>query len=191
VRYVIFDLEATCWRPGSPDRPRINVSEIIEIGAVMLDEELNIISEFAKFVRPTINPKLSTFCKELTTITQKEVDNADTFAMVINQFASWAEGCRIMSWGGWDKKQIERECLEKANNGPILNVIKNHTDYKRLFASLKQIEPCGMDKALRLLDIPLDGTHHRGIDDAKNIAKIFVQSYQDIIAAGIDLTVKL
>jgi inhibitor of KinA sporulation pathway (predicted exonuclease) len=30
-----------------------------------------------------------------------------------------------------------------------------------------------MEKALNILKLPLDGTHHRGIDDAKNIAKIF------------------
>jgi len=29
-----------------------------------------------------------------------------------------------------------------------------------------------MKEALRILHIPLEGTHHRGIDDARNIAKI-------------------
>jgi inhibitor of KinA sporulation pathway (predicted exonuclease) len=35
-----------------------------------------------------------------------------------------------------------------------------------------------MEKALNKLNIPLEGTHHRGIDDAKNIAKIFLM-YKD------------
>ena len=34
------------------------------------------------------------------------------------------------------------------------------------------VKPTGMNGALHLLDIPLEGTHHRGIDDGKNIAKI-------------------
>ena len=34
----------------------------------------------------------------------------------------------------------------------------------------------GMDAALKMLDIPLEGTHHRGGDDAKNIAKILVHT---------------
>ena len=29
-----------------------------------------------------------------------------------------------------------------------------------------------MAKALQLVDLPLEGTHHRGIDDARNIAKL-------------------
>lgn len=33
-----------------------------------------------------------------------------------------------------------------------------------------------MERALKMLDLPLDGTHHRGIDDAKNISKIFRQN---------------
>jgi inhibitor of KinA sporulation pathway (predicted exonuclease) len=29
-----------------------------------------------------------------------------------------------------------------------------------------------MKGALNILNIPVEGTHHRGVDDAKNIAKI-------------------
>lgn len=36
-----------------------------------------------------------------------------------------------------------------------------------------------MSKALRILNIPLEGIHHRGIDDAKNITKIFMKFYDD------------
>lgn len=38
----------------------------------------------------------------------------------------------------------------------------------------------GMERALKMLDLPLDGTHHRGIDDAKNIAKIFVRIFDKL-----------
>jgi len=31
-----------------------------------------------------------------------------------------------------------------------------------------------MAKALHILEIPLEGAHHRGIDDARNIKKILV-----------------
>ena len=34
------------------------------------------------------------------------------------------------------------------------------------------VKPCGMDTALKMLKIPLEGLHRRGIDDAKNIAKV-------------------
>lgn len=34
-----------------------------------------------------------------------------------------------------------------------------------------------MAQALKLLDMPLVGTHHRGVDDAVNIAKIAAKIY--------------
>jgi inhibitor of KinA sporulation pathway (predicted exonuclease) len=40
------------------------------------------------------------------------------------------------------------------------------------FAEQQGTEPCGMKGALRRMGIPLDGRHHRGIDDARNIAKL-------------------
>ncbi|MEK3793401.1 hypothetical protein MKX42_16845 [Paenibacillus sp. FSL R7-0204] len=43
-----------------------------------------------------------------------------------------------------------------------------------------------MERALTMLKLPLEGTHHRGIDDAKNIAKIFGKIFDQIIFAGND-----
>ena len=37
----------------------------------------------------------------------------------------------------------------------------------------------GMKGALRNENIKLEGTHHRGIDDARNIAKIFLNCFED------------
>ena len=76
MRYVIVDLEATCWEKGtSPDR-----QEIIEIGAVSLDSNVGPASEeFACFVRPIIRPFLSAFCVQLTGVRQEDVDQAEFF----------------------------------------------------------------------------------------------------------------
>ena len=61
--YLVVDLEATCCdRKSSPSSKR----EIIEIGAVMVDRDLNAISEFQTFVRPVRFPTLTSFCTELT-----------------------------------------------------------------------------------------------------------------------------
>jgi len=37
-------------------------------------------------------------------------------------------------------------------------------------------KPIGMKAALSYEGIELDGTHHRGIDDARNITKIFLEN---------------
>jgi inhibitor of KinA sporulation pathway (predicted exonuclease) len=43
---------------------------------------------------------------------------------------------------------------------------------KRAFAKYHGCKPCGMDKAMRHAGLKLEGTHHRGIDDARNIARL-------------------
>ena len=83
--YIIFDLEATCIE----DRSIQFTNEIIEIGAVKLDEQLNQIDTFQLFIKPTLNPILSDFCIDLTTITQAEVDQGEDFKDALQHFANW------------------------------------------------------------------------------------------------------
>ena len=55
--FILYDLEATCWRTSRPKRV-----EIIEVGAVKVNENLEIVSEFCAFVRPMMHPVISKFC---------------------------------------------------------------------------------------------------------------------------------
>ena len=73
INYIVLDLEATC-----DDKTQIQ-NEIIEIGAVKLDENLKKIAEFQIFIKPNLNPQLTDFCKELTKIEQTDVDGAVGF----------------------------------------------------------------------------------------------------------------
>ena len=170
MRYVIVDLEATCWEKNqTPDR-----MEIIEIGAVLLESSADLpIDEFAKFVKPVSEPVLSEFCKNLTSITQSEIDRAEHFYQVFPEFLDWIgeEEFTICSWGNYDMNQFGVDC--KRHNLPFPETFFNHINIKTEFAKVKNIKSCGMKRALQYLGIALDGTHHRGIDDARNIAKIF------------------
>lgn len=51
-------------------------------------------------------------------------------------------------------------------------VFRNHVNLKQFFADVHDRKPCGMRKALNILGLELLGKHHRGIDDARNIARI-------------------
>ena len=82
---IIFDVEATCWKPTDPQGEQ----EIIELGAVKLDENLENSAEFDRFVRPINNPVLSEFCSNLTHIVQKDLDNAALFNQVFETFLEW------------------------------------------------------------------------------------------------------
>lgn len=181
MNYVIFDLEATCWN-GGEGKGKLN--EIIEVGAVKLDENLKEVGEFARFVRPVIIPQLSPFCKELTTITQEQVDSAEPYEVVMEDFARWArEGSdevMLLSWGRYDKNQILREAKKKGHEGDIITLMERHDSFKHKLAEVRGVKPFGMRAGLEIYNLPLDGTHHRGIDDARNIAKIFVKAFDSV-----------
>lgn len=37
---------------------------------------------------------------------------------------------------------------------------------------MMRVKSCGMARALEIAGLPLEGTHHRGADDARNIARL-------------------
>ena len=108
-----------------------------------------------------------------------DIDMADTYDIVIERFKKWIdeeEPFVLCSWGFYDKRQFEKDCkLHKLEK----NWLSNHISLKHQYAELTNLrKPIGMNEALRREGFKLDGTHHRGIDDARNIEKIF-NSYFD------------
>lgn len=176
MNYIILDLEATCWK----DRNTNKQNEIIEIGALKVNQNKEIESEFAAFVKPKLNPHLSEFCTELTTIEQSDVDGAMPFDAVIKDFQNWInleEAYCLCSWGFYDKKQFKMDC---ELFGLDTSWLKRHISLKHQHADIMKLHrPMGMDGALKMEKIPMEGTHHRGIDDARNITKIFLAHFSE------------
>ncbi len=166
--FIIVDLEATCWE-HEKNREKM---EIIEIGAVRMNSKLEILDDFESFIRPFASPILSDFCTKLTTITQKQVDTAELFPVVFPKFLQWIEKPEywLCSWGNYDFRQFQTDCTRHNMAFPFQK--EKHINLKEKMATVKKIKPCGMSKALEFFGLPLIGTHHRGIDDARNIAKI-------------------
>jgi len=169
MEYLIIDLEATCW----DDNSELDRMEIIEIGAVLLDEKHHLPkSDFSCFVRPSREPVLSEFCKQLTGIKQSQVDRAKTFPNAFAGFLNWTgEADLIMcSWGDYDRKHLLLECQRHGIQVP--GWLDRHINLKAEFAAGRGIRQCGMKKALQIMGLPLKGSHHRALDDAKNIAEL-------------------
>ena len=169
MRYIVVDLEATCWQERT-DRARM---EIIEIGAVVLRSAAGPLGEeFSKFVKPVASSKLSPFCMELTGIQQENINHAEYFWTVFPEFADWIgpEPFTLCSWGVYDLYQFQTDC--RRCGLPFPDTFNYHLNLKKAFALWKNIRPCGMSKALEMMKIPLSGRHHRAIDDARNIVKL-------------------
>jgi inhibitor of KinA sporulation pathway (predicted exonuclease) len=167
----VVDVEATCWAGPPPDG---QVNEIIEIGLTVVDLAAG--QRLAKhkiLVRPQ-RSAVSEFCTELTGLTQAEADSG----------ASYAEACQLLvqrhdsatrpwaSWGLYDRNQFRRQCTDTGVQYPFGEV---HVNAKAVFGSVfSQGRWLGLDFALRMAGLPLEGRHHDGADDAWNIAALIL-----------------
>ena len=171
--YIIYDLEATCWEEPPPGF----LQETIEIGAFRLNEYGEIRGKFNRFVRPVMHPTLSPFCRQLTSISQIDVNRAKPFPIVIEEFREWARideaDYTLCSWGNFDRKMLASDCklhhLDDSWTEP-------HANLKVQYMTMKRMRrPIGLRKAVEREDIPFTGIHHRGISDAENLTKLFLK----------------
>lgn len=169
--YLVVDLEATCADDGTVPKHEM---EIIEIGAVMVAaHDLRVVDEFQTFVRPVRHPELTAFCTKLTSITQAQVDAAPGFRAAMKTFCTWVEGypdVLFCSWGDYDREQFSQDCRHHDVRYPFGS---GHLNIKQAFARHgRRRKAPGMAGALAHVGLELVGTHHRGIDDARNIARL-------------------
>ena len=173
MNFIIYDLEATCW----DGRPLGEVQETIEIGAVHVNSYGEDLGSFNRFIRPKVNPILSPFCKDLTSITQEDVNRADTFLTVIEEFQDWIgvfdQEYLLCSWGSFDKTQLIKDCdLHEVE----ADWLEAHINIKRQYHDIKKLSrPCGLRRAVVKEGFEFTGIQHRGISDAENLAKVFIK----------------
>lgn len=178
MNYIIFDLEATCWEVRRPSY----IQEIIEIGAVKINPYAEVAGTFNKFIKPVYHPTLSPFCRELTSINQEDVERAEIFEEVIEEFQNWIglfdnEDYLLCSWGFFDRKALTHDCelhdLE-------IEWLEKHISLKHQFKDIKNLnKPIGLKRAVEKEGFEFEGIHHRGMDDAVNLAKLFVKYFHN------------
>ncbi len=168
-KVVVVDVEATCW-DGAP--PPGETSEIIEIGICLLDVASGERGDNESIVVRPEHSTVSDFCTRLTTWTPDEIARGISFPQACRTLVEkyrtrqrlWA------SYGDYDRLQFERQCRELGVEYPFG---ATHLNVKNLFAISRSLgREVGMARALQMLGITLEGTHHRGKDDAWNVASI-------------------
>lgn len=166
---LVVDLEATCWE-GSP--PLGQRHEIIEIGLCVLD-----IATGRRLDNPTliVRPMQSTvsdYCTRLTTLTQAHVEAGISLARAC-QILRDEYGSRQRIWasyGDYDRRMLKSACRTSNVAYPFGS---RHLNVKTLFAAVHALrEEISLAKAMETMGWPLEGTLHRGGDDAWNIARI-------------------
>ena len=168
-KVLVIDLEATCWE-GDP--PPGQVSEIIEIGLCVLDIVTGERSAVRAIMVKPQQSALSDYCIELTTITPEMLADglglADACTLLEEEYQ--AGQCTWASYGDYDRVQFHKQCDEQDIPYPFG---RTHINVKNLLAlqfGLKH--EVRLQQGMRLLDMPFEGTLHRGVDDAWNIAAV-------------------
>lgn len=176
--YIVLDIEFNGRKFASP-----LPMEVIEIGAVRLNEQLEQVNTFSAFIKPVYFAKLNSFIQKKTGILQEQIDTADGFVKVIKQFQEWlaqSENVLLITWGGEDMKRIILDTrMHKLNDQywmstPYFDLLKGYTRLKGLTNDIS------VEGALEQLNIPSTGQAHRALDDAIMTSNIFQNVFDQL-----------
>ncbi|WP_409305528.1 exonuclease domain-containing protein [Peribacillus sp. SCS-155] len=167
MNYIVVDVERNSFNYET-DKP----SEIIEIGAVKLNQNGNVIDIFSALVKPSC--PLSAFTKKLTHITEDMVSSAPSFEKVYQDFIDFmGEQYVFVSWGKEDYRFFQADCTRQGLPLFSPNMFLDIQEVY-MYGVLKTFSTPSLASAVEFLGIEESGVSHRAFSDAENTAKIFV-----------------
>lgn len=154
------------------------INEVIEIGAVKLDENLDVVDTFSYFIKSQIGKKLRGSVKRLTNISNEDLDGGVPFTQAFGEFRRWigTDENIVLTWGDGDIRVLI-DNFRYLNGIGTIPFLTNYADLQKLFQNVlktpasKQI---GLSSAAQLLCINEDDyASHRALDDSLLSAECF------------------
>ena len=181
MKHVVVDLEMNpVSREFREVRRKLN-EEVIEIGAVRLDENFQQEAEFQCYVKPEYGP-IKKHITSLTGITQAMVADKKTYAACFLDFVDWVgeEETKIYSWSMSDIKQLRSECRYKLPDFDIGWLNARWVDLQQEFDDrLGLHNSLALKHALGAMDHKFEGTQHTALADAINTSAILTLMQDD------------
>ena len=175
-KYVIFDLEMC--KVGKNKRTDMfpYAKELIQIGAVLMDEAYTIIDWFATYVTPQVGA-LDLDIIKLTGITREKLKGAPSTAEALARFSEWIpEDAVLVEWSDNDRDQFYNELYGKdIYDDKLEDLLEEIIDCQEAFGEKMNSERQYMlSEALIIADINnySDGAHD-ALVDAMNTAMLF------------------
>lgn len=175
--YVILDLE---WNGCYSSKVGGYINEIIEFGAVKLNERMEIIGQFSVLVRPELTKKLRSRVKNLTSLTNDDLKRGCPFQYALNKFQKFVKNCVLMTWSTSDLAALESNCQYYLKNSR-LPFVKRYVDlqmYCQEMMGINDKNPIGLVAAAEMLGLDVeDIPHHRAVGDSIVSAKCLQKLY--------------
>ncbi len=170
-KLMILDLESTCT--DDPDEKNTFVNEVIEFGIVVLDLEKDSYEKIQMFTKPK-KSVLNEFCTSLTGITWEQVRRAPIFKDNMPKLKKIIDDNQIevfVSFGDYDKNQLKRQAQRDGAINPFENLDHINIRLNAWYVSGLG-KPLGLWEMMKHFNLPFEGSHHSGVDDAYNISKL-------------------
>ena len=179
MNYIVIDLE---WNGSWSKKAHGYFNEIIEVGAVKVDEQMRIVDEFRAAIKPVVSKKLSNIVTDLTNITAEELEDGTTFTAMMRQLSRWMgnEPSVVLTWSTTDLLVLMENCRYFYGRQEI-PFLKNYMDfqvYAQQQMGVDTSQQLGLARAGEMLGIPEDDMSlHRALDDSKLTAAILQKVY--------------
>lgn len=177
--FVDFEMQPVDHKEH-PDEWEIARHEIIEIGAVMLDKDLQETDSFQCYVKPQYSDEIQETVEAMTGITEDMLADAPGFEEAFGRFAGWCSATGhqyiIYAWSGADKGQIVHELLlKKIEKTDDINYMLAHWyDYQKIFTrAIGRRLAVSLDKAVTACGLTFEGQMHDALWDARNTARLY------------------
>lgn len=189
MNYLVYDLEFNQKLNSTEIESNNSLPfEIIQIGAVKLSENLEIISTFNALIKPTVYTTIHPYVENLTKINIDMVSSCKNFVDVYAEFLDFIGDDEIIFcvWGIVDIKEFLRNL--KFYNSSFSSIFKYYIDIQK-HASKYLKSPKGtkisLRNAINLLNIPIKNEFHDAFNDAYYTSEVFKEIYDDTIVPNI------
>jgi len=186
MKYIIFDLEFNQYFNFSEDNTNIAKTkcpfEIIQIGAIKLDENLNTISTFDVLVKPYVYKDLHPFVQELTGIQLDDLESSKNFKEVYRNFSEFvsSNGTILVVWGMTDIKELFRNIsFHGLDSSLIPKEYINIQKYVSKNLNCPKGTNIGLSSAVELLNINVKNKFHDAFNDALYTSEIFKKVFNE------------
>lgn len=177
--HIVVDLEMNAIPARCQKERQYAKMEIIQIGAVALNDKYEEIDSYSTYVKPQYDDKVEEFYTHLTGITTKMISDAPDFKTAIDDFFLWIEHfegeIEVVSWSMSDRQQIFQEARLKEYSFDTFEsyVLDQWTDLQLEFDRLEFMNHrTSLADACSAAGLSMEGKLHNGLDDARNTAHL-------------------